>query len=31
MISGPTDYVPPVQVEIVEKRKAIPLDENEGI
>lgn len=31
MIYGPTDYVPPVQVEIVEKRKAIPLDENEGI
>jgi len=31
MIYGPTDYIPPVQVEIVEKRKAIPLDENEGI
>jgi len=31
MIYGPCDYVPPVQVEIVEKRKAIPLDENEGI
>lgn len=31
MIYGPCDYVPPVQVEIVEKRKSIPLDENEGI
>eukprot|EP01125_Pyxidicula_operculata_P004823 TRINITY_DN179_c0_g1_i1.p1 TRINITY_DN179_c0_g1~~TRINITY_DN179_c0_g1_i1.p1 ORF type:complete len:823 (-),score=241.12 TRINITY_DN179_c0_g1_i1:105-2573(-) len=31
MIYGPTDYVPPVQVEIIEKRRAIPLDENEGI
>lgn len=31
MIYGPCDYVPPVQVEIVENRKSIPLDENEGI
>jgi len=31
MIYGATDYVPPTQVEIVEKRKSIPLDENEGI
>jgi len=31
MIAGPCDYVPPVSVEIVEKRKAFPLDENEGI
>jgi len=31
MVFGPTDYVPPVEVEIVEKRKAIPLDENEGV
>jgi major vault protein len=31
MIYGPCDYVPPVQVEIVEKRQSIPLDENEGI
>jgi len=31
MIYGPCDYVPPVQVEIVEKRTSIPLDENEGI
>jgi len=31
MISGPCDYVPPVTVDIVQKRKAFPLDENEGI
>jgi len=31
MIHGPCDYVPPVAVEILEKRKKIPLDENEGI
>jgi len=31
MIYGPRDYVPPVEVEIVEKRTSIPLDENEGI
>eukprot|EP01101_Sappina_pedata_P008576 TRINITY_DN477_c0_g2_i1.p1 TRINITY_DN477_c0_g2~~TRINITY_DN477_c0_g2_i1.p1 ORF type:complete len:769 (-),score=337.33 TRINITY_DN477_c0_g2_i1:450-2687(-) len=31
MIYGPTDYVPPVEVEVVEVRKRIPLDENEGI
>jgi len=31
MIYGPTDYVPPVEVEILEKRRAIALDENEGI
>jgi len=31
MIYGPCDYVPPVQVEIVEKRKSIPLDQGEGI
>jgi len=31
MLYGPADFVPPVEVEIVEKRKAIPLDENEGI
>jgi len=31
MINGPCEYVPPVEVEFVEKRKAIPLDENEGI
>jgi len=31
MIYGPADYVPPVTVEIIERRRAIPLDENEGI
>eukprot|EP01129_Flabellula_baltica_P005521 TRINITY_DN200_c0_g1_i1.p1 TRINITY_DN200_c0_g1~~TRINITY_DN200_c0_g1_i1.p1 ORF type:complete len:837 (-),score=259.88 TRINITY_DN200_c0_g1_i1:70-2580(-) len=31
MIFGPCDYVPPVEVEIVERRRTIPLDENEGI
>jgi len=31
MMKGPCDYVPPVEVEIVENRKFIPLDENEGI
>eukprot|EP01116_Phalansterium_solitarium_P022420 TRINITY_DN73_c0_g1_i2.p1 TRINITY_DN73_c0_g1~~TRINITY_DN73_c0_g1_i2.p1 ORF type:complete len:866 (+),score=393.47 TRINITY_DN73_c0_g1_i2:112-2598(+) len=31
MIRGPADYVPPVEVEVLEKRAQIPLDENEGI
>ena len=31
MIYGPCDYIPPIQVEILERRKLIPLDENEGI
>lgn len=31
MIRGPVEYVPPVEVEVVTKRNAIPLDENEGI
>jgi major vault protein len=31
MIQGPCDYIPPVEVEVVEKRTSIPLDENEGI
>ena len=31
MVHGPRDFIPPVEVEIVEKRRAIPLDENEGI
>jgi len=31
MIYGPVDFVPSVQVEVVERRRAIPLDENEGI
>jgi major vault protein len=31
LILGPREYIPPVTVKIVEKRKKIPLDENEGI
>lgn len=31
MIYGPTEFVPPVQVEVIQKRTTIPLDENEGI
>ncbi|EDQ86973.1 uncharacterized protein MONBRDRAFT_10492 [Monosiga brevicollis MX1] len=31
MIRGPAEYVPSVSVEVVTQRKAIPLDENEGI
>lgn len=31
MIRGPRDYIPPVQVEVLELRRAIPLDKNEGI
>ncbi|NER23199.1 MAG: colicin uptake protein [Symploca sp. SIO1C2] len=31
MIAGPRDYIPQVEVEVLEKRQAIPLDKNEGI
>jgi len=31
MTYGPREYIPPVQVDIIERRKAIPLDANEGI
>jgi major vault protein len=31
MIYGPRDYVPPVNVEILETRHTLPLDRNEGI
>jgi len=31
MILGPCEYCPPVQVEVVHRRKAIALDENEGV
>jgi major vault protein len=31
MVFGPCRYVPPVEVYIIQKRKAIPLDINEGI
>ena len=28
---GPCDYIPPIEVEVIEKRKSYPLDKNEGI
>jgi len=31
MVHGPRDFIPDVEVEVVEKRTSIPLDENEGI
>ncbi|XP_061892341.1 major vault protein isoform X2 [Entelurus aequoreus] len=31
MLRGPVEYVPPATVEVVMRRQAIPLDENEGI
>jgi len=31
MVKGPCDYVPSINEEVVTRRKAIPLDENEGI
>ncbi|NEQ37327.1 MAG: colicin uptake protein [Okeania sp. SIO3I5] len=31
MIAGPRDYIPPVEVEVLARRQAIPLDTNEGI
>ena len=31
MIRGPQEYVPSVELEVVTRQKAIPLDENEGI
>jgi len=31
MIRGPREYVPPVEVEVVSFRKAMPLDLNEGV
>merc|ERR1719153_1951513 len=31
MLKGPMEYIPPVEVEVLSKRKAIPLHENEGI
>ena len=31
MIKGPCEFVLPLELELLEKRKAIPLDENEGI
>jgi len=31
MVRGPTEFVPPVHVEVVAHRRAIPLDDSEGI
>jgi major vault protein len=31
MIYGPCNYIPKVEVEVIEKRETIPLDKNEGI
>lgn len=31
MIRGPREYVPPVEVEVANHRRAIPLDANEGV
>ena len=31
MVYGPSDYIPPISVSILEKRKSIPLDQNEGV
>lgn len=31
MVNGPITYIPPVQVDIINKRTRIPLDKNEGI
>ncbi|KAG1672662.1 Major vault protein [Nymphon striatum] len=31
MIRGPCDYIPPIEVEVLSQRDAIPLDDTEGI
>lgn len=31
MVYGPCEYVPPTTLDVVERRRAIPLDENEGV
>ena len=31
MIRGPVEYVPSIEVEVIMRRAAIPLDDNEGI
>lgn len=31
MVRGPTEFIPRVEVEVVEHRTAIPLDDNEGV
>mmetsp|Transcript_35292 Transcript_35292/g.58082 ORF Transcript_35292/g.58082 Transcript_35292/m.58082 type:complete len:847 (-) Transcript_35292:522-3062(-) len=31
MVYGPREYIPPVEVHVVERRRAMPLDANEGL
>ncbi|RLN70202.1 hypothetical protein BBJ28_00020555, partial [Nothophytophthora sp. Chile5] len=31
MVHGPREYIPPIQVKVLETRRAIPLDTNEGV
>jgi major vault protein len=31
MLQGPVEYIPPVQVKVLERRVALPLDANEGV
>ena len=31
MIRGACEFIPTVEMEIIDRRKAMPLDENEGI
>ena len=31
MVNGPRDFIPDVEVEVLERRKSIPLDTNEGV
>lgn len=31
LVKGPCDFIPDIEVEIIQRRKYIPLDENEGI
>jgi major vault protein len=31
MVYGPSNYIPSIEVEVLEKRETIPLDKNEGI
>ncbi|RLN44748.1 hypothetical protein BBJ29_007175 [Phytophthora kernoviae] len=31
MVHGPREYIPPIQVKVLETRRAIPLDINEGV
>ena len=31
MIRGPLDFIPGIEVQVIDRRQAIPLDENEGL